>query len=286
MTKLGTSILIASSVLVFGCMPESATPASTTGSTSTSGGTTTTGGTTTGGGSSTVTAPVRGQTVLISDSSGDGTSQPDDDSGEVRYQLDTAIAAGNISIDVNYASDETETAYISVYGSSASSNYLMADIKLDSGYELSGDGYVGVRLRDDATYDGTTLAEFEADTWTTIGVEWDTVGGTYNVSIDGAAQSGFTLNQIDNDDVDDLHNNGWESVEYIVVKISSDAGTTVSTTPIYIDNLAIYSDAVGATAVFEDDFEDYTVGEQVDEVTDSPYHSNTFSAVVSDAFVE
>jgi len=204
-----------------------------------------------------------GQSVLLVD------DDAADNDAELRVSLGDAYSQGKVSVNVMYASDEVETAYISLYGESASSSYLAADIKLDESY-ASTDGSVGVQLRDDVTYGDSTLAEFDSDTWTNISVEWDSAAGTqgqYTVLIAGVDYGTFDMPITDD-------------IEYIAIKIGSKSNVTYSDTPLYIDDLMIYSDTDGTTEIVADDFDSYTVG--VDLTGTGNYSSSGYNAVVSD----
>lgn len=202
----------------------------------------------------------------------------DEDTGELRLELDTSLAAGMLSVNVMYASDEDQTALVTIMGeTSASTSYRMAEFKLDESYAAGGDGYVGIRLRDDATYDSSTMADIAAATWANLTLAWDTVSGTYDITVDGYSYGPFTLNEISG--------GGYENVGYVTVKIADNSKVTTSTTPLYIDDLTVYSDTTGTTEVFSDNFEDYdsayVLGTGTDE--DDEYSSSSFDAVVSDA---
>jgi hypothetical protein len=256
------ALLVLSSSLIFGCdldnTEETTTSSDTVSSVSTS-----------------------GNSVLLDDDSAstydtDGTTVlVSGDTPELRLNLGDAYATGTVSVDVMYASDEDQTAYLTLYGSSASSSYLIADVKMDESYKNT-DGYVGIQLRNDATYGAATLAEFAAATWTNVQVAWDnsvsvdndfddTYGGEYYVTVGSTQYGPFDMNVSDD-------------VEYIVLKIGSNDGETTSATPLYIDNLTITS---GSTTVHSDDFDDYTVGTDLTG-TDS-YNSSGYNAIVSDA---
>jgi hypothetical protein len=200
-----------------------------------------------------------GYAALITDNS---TS----DTGEIRLNLAEAYAAGTLSVDVKMSTDETETAYIGIYGESGvlSAN-RMAELKLDSSYASSGDDYIGVRLRDDSSYDSTSLTEISADAWTNLSFSWDTSSAIYSVSVDGTDLGSFSLISSD------------ENVQYVAIKLSTNAGTAVSDYPIFIDNLYVYSDT---DTIFFDDFESYDVNYELN--SDANYDSQSYSVTVVD----
>jgi hypothetical protein len=261
MKNLSTPLLLATTVLAFGCMPETTPPETITEIPVEE--------------TPTDTAPVHGNTVLLKDEKGlpdfDGDN---DDTGELRLdKFEPGLAQGKLTLDVRYASDEDQTALITIMGETkASTDNRMAEFKIDEGYSSAGEGYAGVRLRNDATYEGTTLANIPLDTWVTLELAWNTTDTTYNVTIGGTDHGAFTLNTI--------KAGGYEPVGYIAIKISDDDDVTTSATPLYIDNITVHSDTTGTTVVFEDDFEDFTVGADLKDETG--YSSSSYNAIVSD----
>lgn len=201
-----------------------------------------------------------GNSVLLDDNDGV-------DTGELRLDLDSSYAEGQVSVNLMYAADETETAYLGLYGSSTSSSDAIAELKIDSGYQLTS-GNVGIRLRDADSSDDVSITEFAAATWANVVVTWDANASTYTVTVDGSEIGTYTM-----------YNSG--NVEKVIFKLASSSKVAESDTPVYIDDLMVYSDTSGTTSIHSDDFDDYTVGISLSGVGD--YHSNTFEATVSDA---
>ena len=186
-----------------------------------------------------------------------------DNDAELRVDLGGAYDTGTVSANVMYASDEDQTAYITLYGESASSSYLIADVLMDESYKIDSD--VGARLRGDAIYNDATLDEFSADTWTNISVDWDSVNSEYSVTIGDETYGPFVMQVTD-------------EVEYIAFKIGSKSNITTSSTPLYLDDIIVTD---GTSEIFSDDFESYTVG---DDLTGTgSYSSSGYGATVSDA---
>lgn len=196
-----------------------------------------------------------------------------DSAGKLRLKLDEALPTGKVSVNVKYSSLESETAYLTLYGSSTSSGNAVADLKMDSGYSAES-GNVGIKLRST----GAWIADFPADEWATITVAWDNVTThEFTVTINGERIGSYAMyNQFD--------------VEKIELKLASDGNTTEHT--LYVDNLAVYSDAEGADLVFFDDFEAIDVdtsltgyGANYDSKTNSAIVNNVESAEVVDVVI-
>ncbi|TCS35875.1 polysaccharide lyase family 7 protein [Reinekea marinisedimentorum] len=200
-----------------------------------------------------------GYAALITDSSSS-------DTGELRLNLGNGYSEGTLSVDVKMSSDETETAYIGIYGESgADTAYRMAELKLDDSYSDYGDSYIGVRLRDDSSYDSSTLTSISADAWTNFTVAWDLDSATYSVEVDGTELGYFNLIE------------SSEDVQYVAIKLSTNSGKAAADYPIFIDNIDVSS---GSDSVFFDDFESYDAN--YDLSSDDNYDSKSFSVTVVD----
>ncbi|TCS36122.1 hypothetical protein [Reinekea marinisedimentorum] len=267
-----TTILLLSSLLVFGCNDSSDddTETETTDTTETT----------------ETTETTYSQSALIADNDSS-------DTGELRYKMDSALSAATLSLSLMYASDEDETAKITLFGSSAANDHRLAEILIDSDDAPSGEGYVGISLKGNQTVSGTNeddiyLTEVAADTWVDISLTWDISTLTYYVTIDGTQYASQTTHILDIDDDNifgEVTSEVYETSEdasYFSVRISTDSGTASSTTPLYIDDINLTS---AETEILSDDFEgyetNYALGTGDDE--NDPYHSNSYSATVSDA---
>ena len=181
-----------------------------------------------------------------------------DSSGKLRLRLDDAIPTGKVSVKVKYDVLETETAYITLFGSSTSTANAIADLKMDSGYSPV-DGNVGIKLRSTDTW----VADYPTGEWATISVAWDNLV-TNQITI--------TVNDLDVGSYAMYNNFDVETVE---IKLGSNANTSEYT--LYVDDLTVYADN---QQVFADDFEALEVGTNLTGYGD--YNANTFSAVVND----
>jgi len=184
-----------------------------------------------------------------------------DDTGELRYSLDDAIAVGQVNASFLYDAEETESLYLAVFsdgGTSTGSSNHIADLKLD-------EGKISLRNQEG------TLATFTAGEWTDIQLNWVTNGtatATVTLTVNGVEAGEYTNTYVPSDD--DL---GAKTVQ---VRYLSNGSTTEFTA--YLDDLTISSDG---SEVFSDDFEGYVVGEEL-EGTGDPYTSNSSEAVVAD----
>lgn len=187
------------------------------------------------------------------------------DTGELRLLLDEAQSTGQVSVSIKYPANETETAYLTLFGSSTSTSDAIADLKMDSGYATT-DGGVGIRLRDDDSADDVTITDYTAGEWTNISVSWSAADEEFTIAINGSEIGTYSM-----------YNTG--SVEKIALKLSSSSGTSDYT--LYIDDLTVYSDSDASTEIFSDNYDDIAAGTSL--VGYGDYSSSSFSVVVSDA---
>ena len=184
-----------------------------------------------------------------------------DDTGELRYSLDDAIAVGQVNASFLYDAAETESLYLAVFsdgGTSTGDSNHIADLKLD-------EGKISLRNQDG------TLATFIAGEWTDIQLNWVTDGtatAIVTLTVNGVEMGEYTNTYVPSDE--DL---GATTVQ---VRYLSNGSTTEFTA--YLDDLTISSDG---SEVFSDDFESYVVGEEL-EGTGDPYTSNGSEAIVAD----
>ena len=76
-------------------------------------------------------------------------------------------------------------------------------------------------------------------------------------------------------------NSPFGGVSHVSFRFGDNGGVREATGIFSIDNVAIYSDTDGSTAVFEDDFESYLEGDSLDtDNAASPYNSSTSEATV------
>ena len=218
------------------------------------------------------------------------TDTVDDDNGEVYYQLKESLAddvlgltSGMISLSILYGELETETAYISLYESEGSTSTVIGELSLNEGaFALRENTFDADTTPSKANSASSSTNEdlidapdFTAGEWIDVAMSWDTTsatGGTYTVVIDGTTYGPFVSQfPVQN-----------TLVESISVRLSSKSA--IAPDAIYVDNLKIYSDAAGTTEIFNDDFEGYTAGDELDTDlnSDSPYGSRTFEAEIVD----
>lgn len=255
MKKLTTTALFATTILTFGCLPESETVEESTG----------------GSSGTTETTETHGLTALITDQADAANGN---DTGELRYTLDSGstLASGTFSADLWLAEGETQTVKVTVFGASASNSNRIAEIRIDESYATQGDGYAGIRYD---SGDTTSLIEIETDTWFNVSFEWELSSETFSFYVDGSL--------IDSDDFVVTGIN--ENAQNFAIKIADNGGTSDLTSPLYVDNLEIYSDTSGTTEVFSDDFESFTAGDAIDD-SNSDYSSSNFGVTASDTFVD
>lgn len=196
------------------------------------------------------TDPVDNQVAAITDT--DTT-----DTGELRYKFDEGMTTGLHKVSMFYSVGETESAYVSLFDEKNSTSSLIGELRLD-------EGKITLRGEDEQ------VATFTPGTWVDLEMSWDTSSesepGNYWVKIDGVEYGPYTS-----------QNSGYGvPVTATTIKFSSNSGTAETT--LYVDDYQVYSDIEGTVEVFNDDFESYDIGY---ELNVSPYNSSTFSAVVS-----
>ncbi len=185
------------------------------------------------------------------------------DTGELRYSISSAIAVGQVNISFLYDEDETETAALTVFstgGTSTSSSEHIADLQLDS-------GTISLRNQGD-------ISTFTPGEWVDLQINWST-DGTQSAEVTVTVNDeeiGTYINTYSTDGNDDT------GAKDIQIRYAGSSATTEFV--LYADDFALYSDA-GTTEVFSDDFEDYTVGEVLDEIDGTVYHSNSSEATVA-----
>ena len=186
-----------------------------------------------------------------------------DDSGKLRLKLDSAMAVGKLSVNVKYALEEKETAYITLFGSASTSTAnAVADLKMDESYAVADDN-VGIRLRSTDTW----IADFTAGEWNTITVAWDNVlTNQITVTINDVVIGSYAMyNNLDVQTIDFKLSSGSNTTDYIF----------------FIDDIAVYSDLEGTVIEFADDFETTPLDTNLSGYGTN-YNSSTVSAVVSE----
>lgn len=216
------------------------------------------------------------------------TDTVDNDNGEIYYQLKESLegdavglTTGKISFSILYDADETETAYISLYEAEGSTSTVIGELTLNEGkFGLRQNTFLEGTTPSKANKDTSTVDEdaidapdFTPGEWVDVELAWDTSSttdiGTYTVMIDGTSYGPF----------DSQFPTPGVLVESISIRLSSKSA--IAPDAIYVNDLKIYSDVEGTALIFEDDFEGYTVGDQLDGSNDSsPYGSRTFEAEV------
>jgi VCBS repeat-containing protein len=214
------------------------------------------------------------QVAKISDSD-------DEDTGELYYQFESGLNTGKLSLSILYGEDEEETAYISLYDTEGSTKSLIGELAFNEGeFGLRLNTFVaGTTPNKDNSessaidYDAIDAPDFTPGEWIDVVMTWDTSSttdiGTYSIMIDDTTYGPF----------DSQHPTPGVLVESMTVRLSSNS--SLSTDAIYVDDLNIYSDVAGTTAILEEDFESYTLGDSLASSNDSsPFGSRTFEAEV------
>ncbi len=195
------------------------------------------------------------------------------DTGELRYNLDPHQLQGKVSFSFlkteALADDGNEKdAYVTLYGSSGSSSESLVDLRIqgeatETGGNIRAPRFL-VRNTDDPAYPGGVItAPLTLNAWYDIEIMWDmSQTNQITIVINGEVLGGgpfSTAAVVDPDftTLDEWFGEGVESIQWRF----GDNGTTIPFGSYFVDNVVLYSDAAGTTPVFQDDFEEYTVGD-------------------------
>ncbi|MDA7745887.1 hypothetical protein N8878_00960 [Psychromonas sp.] len=207
-----------------------------------------------------------GQRVALSD-------VRDDQSGQLFYQLEQGLTKGEASVYVLYPEYETEDVAVTLYGSTLDSKQRIIDVQ----FKENGD----IKLRD---VDGVISTHTPGE-WTKVTVSWDEATEESTLSINDLeiGSYDFLVNEAKEDDGETTK--PLDGVHGIAVKLSDNAGESAYET--YVDNLSIYdiTDSTEAVLVFEDDYERYSLGEDL-SIPDENVHlysDKTKQAVIVDS---
>ena len=193
------------------------------------------------------------------------------DTGELRYKLsdaDAPLAAGRLEVAVKRLDDDLGNgdAFITLFNSETKNSGSILDFRIK-------DDSFGVRYPSSTDTSSLPLA---LDTWMNVVVTWEYPGGDTAVApaviieIDGVALEAITPD-----------NSPFGGVTHVSFRFGDNGGVREATGIFSVDDLAIYSDTDGSTAVFEDDFESYLEGDSLDtDNAASPYNSSTSEATV------
>ena len=201
------------------------------------------------------------------------------DTGELRLNLDPHQLQGKLSfsfLKTEALADDgnNKDAYITLYGSSGSSSESLVDLRIQTDRFL-------VRNTDNAAYPGGIIeAPFTPNEWYDIEIIWDmSQTNQITILINGEVLGGgaFSTAAVVDPDFTDLNQWFAEGVERVQWRFG-DNGTTIPFGSYFIDNVLIYSDAAGTMLAFQDDFENYFVG---DSFSGSMTYPDSVDAFVS-----
>ena len=191
------------------------------------------------------------------------------DTGELRYKLEgDPLAAGRLEVAVKRLDDDLGNgdAFITLFNSDTNNSGSILD------FRIKDDSY---QVRYPSATDTSSLPH-ALDTWMNLVVTWAYPGGDTAVApevvieVDGVALAPITPD-----------NSPFGGVSHVSFRFGDNGGVREATGIFSIDNVAIYSDTDGSTAVFEDDFESYLEGDSLDtDNAASPYNSSTSEATV------
>ena len=196
------------------------------------------------------------------------------DTGELRYSLPAAQLEGKLAVSFNKVANAINTApgddtdnkdaYITLFNSanSTSSGRAIADLRIQA------EQFV---LRDQ---DGIVIANaFNPNTWQDVAITWEAANDItppmVTVTIDGVAVTTEAFSSPDG---------AVGGVTAIAFRFADNSAILSADSTFKVDDIAIYSDTVGTALVYEDDFESYAVGYDLDQ---APYNSSTSEAVVA-----
>ena len=192
------------------------------------------------------------------------------DTGELRYALDGdgPLAAGRLNVAVKRLDDSLGNgdAFITLFNSDTNNNGAILDFRIR-------DDSFGVRSP--SSIDTSTLPH-TLDTFMNVEITWEYPGGdtamlpTVTITVDGVSLAPYTPD-----------NASTGGVTHIAFRFGDNSGVREATGIFSVDEVEIYSDTAGTTAVFTDDFESYIEGDSLDtDNAASPYNSSTSEATV------
>ncbi len=231
-----------------------------------------------------VTAPKNRYAVI--------TDTRDDDTGELRLAPVDSIRSGRITFNYRVAEGsmmDIQDGFINVSGNSTTGDFAMVEVRLkDNAPHEFREG------ASDATIAAANFPEGMPNVWVPVEISWSADGTnlpTYSVAIGGQTvitDAVSTTNGGAGDEPghleatkDGAHNFQWKY-----------AGNSAISDGVYhVDDIVIYSSDSGSEVVFwEDNFQGYTAGDNLDpidadgNVTNdaSPYHQNSTDVTVGE----
>jgi VCBS repeat-containing protein len=194
------------------------------------------------------------------------------DTGELRLDLDPHQLQGKLKfsfLKTEALADDgnQKDAYVTLYGLSGSNSESLLDLRIQGSAE-NDDGSVRaprflVRNTDSASYPGDTIeAPFTPNEWYDIEIIWDmSQEQQLTILINGEMLGGsaFSTAAVVDGDFTDLSQWFAEGVQRVQWRFG-DNGTVIPFGAYLVDNVEIYSDSLGTTLAFSDDFESYEAG--------------------------
>ncbi|MCP3429357.1 VCBS domain-containing protein [Opacimonas viscosa] len=210
-------------------------------------------------------APTGNQAAVIRDLTGD-------DTGELRYSLPEALAAGRLEVTFTRTDDDlgSKDAFISLFNSGNNNAGNILDLRVrDDSYGV----------RSPSSIDTSAVSVVPGQLHTVIAT-WEYPNGNtstgsfpvINLTIDGVAIPEYTVSG--SDPVD--------GVTTISFRFGDNSGIQPAEANFTINEFSVYSDTAGTALVFADDFSGFAAGTELDAETNdaSPYATNTEDAVV------
>ncbi|MEL7536609.1 MAG: VCBS domain-containing protein [Pseudomonadota bacterium] len=192
------------------------------------------------------------------------------DTGELRYALeaDGPLAAGRLNVAVKRLDDSfgDGDAFITLFNGDTNNAGAILDFRIR-------DDSFGVR--NPSSIDTSSLPH-TLDAFMNVQVTWEYPGGdtamlpTVTITVDDVSLAPFIPD-----------NTPFGGVTHIAFRFGDNSGVRAATGIFSIDEIEIFSDTAGTTAVFTDDFESYLDGDSLDtDNAASPYNSSTSEATV------
>ena len=192
------------------------------------------------------------------------------DTGELRYALDGdgPLAAGRLNVAVKRLDDSLGDgdAFITLFNADTNNNGAILDFRIR-------DDSFGVR---NPSATDTSSLPHTLDAFMNVEVTWEYPGGdtavapSVTITVDGVSLPAFTPD-----------NAPFGGVTHVAFRFGDNSGVREATGIFSVDEIEIYSDTAGTTAVFTDDFESYVDGDSLDtDNAASPYNSSTSEATV------
>ncbi len=194
------------------------------------------------------------------------------DTGELRYSLTDALAAGRLEVTFTRTDDAvgSKDGFISLYTSANSNSSNILDLRLRD------DSY-GVRSPSSTDVSAASIVPGELST---VIATWEYPGG--NTSAGSLPEVSINIDGVDIVTYTVADTNPEGGVSTISFRFGDNGTVQPAEANITINEFAVYSDTAGTALVYSDDFSGYSVDDSLDSELNpnSPFASNSEDVIV------